>query len=86
LAAALDRVRALRCSGPAERPHAIPGDESGEDEEGTGERPQGARTRLLTDVVVAAHLDDINRPATKKRWSPAQLLEHLADQESQASR
>ena len=30
-----------------------------------------------------AHLDDIIDQATKKRWSPAQLLEHIADHESQ---
>lgn len=30
-----------------------------------------------------AHLDDIVDQATKKRWSPTQLLEHIADQESQ---
>jgi DNA replication protein DnaC len=29
-----------------------------------------------------AHLDDIVDQATKKRWSPAQLLEHIAEQES----
>jgi DNA replication protein DnaC len=29
------------------------------------------------------HLDDIVDQATKKRWSPIQLLEHIADQESQ---
>jgi DNA replication protein DnaC len=30
-----------------------------------------------------AHLDDIIDQATRKRWSPAQLLEHIADQENQ---
>ena len=30
-----------------------------------------------------SHLDDIIDQATKKRWSPAQLLEHIADHESQ---
>jgi len=40
----------------------------------------------LTDLGLrhaGAHLDDIIDQATKKRWSPAQLLEHIADQESQ---
>jgi DNA replication protein DnaC len=30
-----------------------------------------------------AHIDDIIDQATKKRWSPAQLLEHIAEQEAQ---
>jgi len=40
----------------------------------------------LTDLGLrhaGAHLDDIIDQATKKRWSPAQLLEHIADKESQ---
>jgi DNA replication protein DnaC len=40
----------------------------------------------LTDLGMrhaGAHLDDIIDQATKRRWSPAQLLEHIADQESQ---
>lgn len=40
----------------------------------------------LTDLGLrhaGAHLADIIDQATKKRWSPAQLLEHIADQESQ---
>jgi DNA replication protein DnaC len=31
----------------------------------------------------AAHLDDVVALATKRRWSPTQLLEHLADSEQQ---
>jgi DNA replication protein DnaC len=31
----------------------------------------------------AAHLDDVVALATKRRWSPTQLLEHLADLEQQ---
>jgi len=31
----------------------------------------------------AAHLDDVVALATKRRWGPAQLLEHLVDQEQQ---
>jgi len=31
----------------------------------------------------AAHLDDVVALATKRRWSPTQLLEHLADSERQ---
>jgi DNA replication protein DnaC len=42
----------------------------------------GDQLRALGMRHVGAHLDDIIDQATKKRWSPAQLLEHLADQES----
>jgi len=31
----------------------------------------------------AAHLDDVVALATKRRWSPTQLLEHLAELEQQ---
>jgi DNA replication protein DnaC len=31
----------------------------------------------------AAHLDDVIALATKRRWSPTQLLEHLVDSEQQ---
>jgi DNA replication protein DnaC len=31
----------------------------------------------------AAHLDDVIALATKRRWSPTQLLEHLAEREQQ---
>ena len=31
----------------------------------------------------AAHLDDLVALATKRRWSPTQLLEHLAELEQQ---
>ena len=31
----------------------------------------------------AAHLDDVVALATKRRWSPTQLLEHLAESEQQ---
>ena len=38
-------------------------------------------TELLTTIGLrhtADHLDDLIALATRKRWSPAQLLEHLA--------
>ncbi len=45
---------------------------------------------LLTDALkllglhhTAAHLDDVVALATKRRWSPIQLLEHLVDREQQ---
>jgi DNA replication protein DnaC len=41
-------------------------------------------TELLTTIGMrhtAAHLDDLIAMATRKRWSPAQLLEHLAQTE-----
>ena len=45
---------------------------------------------LLTDTLkllglhhTAAHLDDMVALATKRRWSPTQLLEHLVDREQQ---
>jgi DNA replication protein DnaC len=43
----------------------------------------GEQLRALGLRHVGAHLDDIIDHATKKRWSPAQLLEHVAEQESQ---
>ena len=47
-------------------------------------------TTALVDRLVAlglrapaAHLDDVVALATKRRWSPLQLLEHLAETEQQ---
>src|SRR5712692_5111414 len=51
------------------------------------------RRRPMSDLVkglaalglrhTAAHLDDLVALATKRRWSPTQLLEHLAESEQQ---
>ena len=40
--------------------------------------------KLLGLHHTAAHLDDLVALATKRRWSPTQLLEHLVDREQQA--
>jgi hypothetical protein len=40
--------------------------------------------KLLGLHSTAAHLDDLVALATKRRWSPTQLLEHLVDREQQA--
>jgi DNA replication protein DnaC len=40
--------------------------------------------KLLGLHYTAAHLDDFIALATKRRWSPTQLLEHLVDREQQA--
>ena len=40
--------------------------------------------KLLGLHPTAAHLDDLVALATKRRWSPTQLLEHLVDREQQA--
>ena len=39
--------------------------------------------KLLGLYHTATHLDDLVAVATKRRWSPTQLLEHLVDREQQ---
>jgi DNA replication protein DnaC len=43
----------------------------------------GAALTALGLRYTAAHLDDVVALATKRRWSPTQLLEHLAESEQQ---
>lgn len=45
--------------------------------------PLADRLVALGLRVTAAHLDDVVALATKRRWSPVQLLEHLAETEQQ---
>jgi DNA replication protein DnaC len=45
--------------------------------------PLADRLVTLGLRVTAAHLDDVVALATKRRWSPVQLLEHLAQTEQQ---
>ena len=45
------------------------------------ELPLHARLRALGIVGAADGLDDLVALATQKRWSPTQLLEHVADME-----
>jgi hypothetical protein len=45
--------------------------------------PLADRLVALGLRVTAAHLDDVVALATKRRWSPVQLLEHLAQTEQQ---
>ena len=40
-----------------------------------------SRLRALGLTAILTHLDDLVALATKQRWSPTQLLEHLADLE-----
>ena len=47
------------------------------------ERDISARLTALGLVATAAGLDDIVAMATKKRWSPVQLLEHVLSLEEQ---
>lgn len=42
-----------------------------------------ARLRELGLLVTAAELDDLVAMATKKRWGPRQLIEHVALAEEQ---
>ncbi len=45
--------------------------------------PLAERLKTLGLHHTAAHLDDLVAQATKRRWSPTQLLEHLAETEQQ---
>jgi hypothetical protein len=45
--------------------------------------PLADTLKLLGLHHTAAHLDDLVALATKRRWSPTQLLEHLVDVEQQ---